>query len=136
MLDVKNLIQAMLLAWPLIGIFILGVGIYSMKGGWLALFWQAVSRGGWAAVGFIIFILIAVVVSFNELFTNFHRIFFSGDTWLIPFLRFPDSPFPHDVLAGRVYCDGRSGFTGWCRCGFGGKQAGKRVDFIWNFGEV
>lgn len=82
MLDVKNLVQAMLIAWPLIGIIILGSGVVSMRGGWLAQFWLAVSRGGWAAVGLIFAILAAVLVSFNALFTGFHRIFFSGDTWL------------------------------------------------------
>jgi integral membrane protein (TIGR01906 family) len=113
MLDVKNLIQAMLLAWPLVGIVILGVGIYSMKGGWLALFWQAVSRGGWAAVGFIVFILIGVLVSFNDLFTNFHRIFFSGDTWLFLFsdslIRLFPMPFWQDafiVMGGLVLLGG------------------------------
>ncbi|MEI8131397.1 MAG: TIGR01906 family membrane protein [Leptolinea sp.] len=114
MLDVKNLVQAMLIVWPLIGIFIFGVGLISMKGGWLALFWQAVSRGGWAAVGLIITILIAVVVSFNALFTSFHRIFFSGDTWLFLYsdslIRLFPIPFWQDafivmgilVLAGGV----------------------------------
>ncbi len=82
MLDVKNLVQAMLIAWPLIGIVILGFGLLSMRGGWSTQFWLAVSRGGWAAVGLIAVILLAVLVSFNALFTGFHRIFFSGDTWL------------------------------------------------------
>lgn len=82
MQDVKNLVQVMLIVWPLIGIFILCVGVVSMRSGWLADFWLAVSRGGWTAVGLIAAILIAVMVSFNALFTGFHRIFFSGDTWL------------------------------------------------------
>lgn len=82
MLDVKNLVQAMLISWPLIGIFILLVGIAAMRGGWSALFWQAIGRGGWASVGLIVALLFSVLVSFNALFTGFHRIFFSGDTWL------------------------------------------------------
>jgi integral membrane protein (TIGR01906 family) len=82
MLDVKNLIQLMLLVWPLIGIVIVGIGLMAMQGGWLALYWQSIGRGGWAAVGLIVTILVAVLVSFNALFTGFHRIFFSGDTWL------------------------------------------------------
>jgi integral membrane protein (TIGR01906 family) len=102
MLDVKNLVQAMLIAWPLIGIAILGVGLISMKGGWLALFWQAVGRGGLAAVGLIVAILIAVLVSFNELFTGFHKIFFTGDTWLFLFsdslIRLFPMPFWQDAF--------------------------------------
>ncbi len=85
MLDVKNLIQLMLIVWPLIGIVILVTGVISMRIGWLPQFWLAVSRGGWAAVGLIAAILVAVVISFNALFTGFHRIFFSGDTWLFQY---------------------------------------------------
>jgi integral membrane protein (TIGR01906 family) len=85
MLDVKNLVQVMLIVWPLIGIFIVGVGLISMKGGWLALFWHSISRGGWSSVGIIAAILVAVLVSFSALFTSFHRLFFSGDTWLFLF---------------------------------------------------
>jgi len=102
MLDVKNLVQVMLIIWPLIGIFIVGIGLISMKSGWLALFWQAVSRGGWAAVGLIVTILIAVLVSFNALFTGFHKIFFSGDTWLFLFsdslIRLFPMPFWQDAF--------------------------------------
>jgi len=102
MLDVKNLVQTLLIVWPLIGIFIIGVGFMSMRGGWLALFWLAVSQGGWAAVGLIITVLIAVVVSFNALFTSFHRIFFSGDTWLFLYsdslIRLFPMPFWQDAF--------------------------------------
>ncbi|HEX7555920.1 MAG TPA: DUF1461 domain-containing protein, partial [Leptolinea sp.] len=82
MLDVKNLVQSMLIAWPLIGIVILITGVVSMRDGWLPRFWLAISRGGWASVGLIAAILVAIMISFNALFTGFHRIFFSGDTWL------------------------------------------------------
>lgn len=85
MLDVKNLVQIMLIIWPLIGIAILGMGVLSMREGWLSQFWLAISRGGWAAVGLILAVLFGVLVSFNALFTGFHRIFFSGDTWLFLF---------------------------------------------------
>ena len=102
MLDVKKLVQVMLIIWPLIGIFILGAGVLAMRGGWLPHFWQAVSRGGWAAVGLILAILVAVMVSFNALFTGFHRIFFSGDTWLFQYsdtlIRLFPMPFWQDAF--------------------------------------
>ncbi|NMB55361.1 MAG: TIGR01906 family membrane protein [Leptolinea sp.] len=102
MLDVKKLVQLMLIIWPLIGIFILGAGVLAMRGGWLPHFWQAVSRGGWAAVGLILAILVAVMVSFNALFTGFHRIFFSGDTWLFQYsdtlIRLFPMPFWQDAF--------------------------------------
>jgi integral membrane protein (TIGR01906 family) len=45
-------------------------------------FGRAFARGGWLTLGIIGAILIAIVVSFDWLFTAFHRIFFTGDTWL------------------------------------------------------
>jgi integral membrane protein (TIGR01906 family) len=120
MLDVKNLIQLMLIVWPLIGIAVLGIGLLAMRGGWLALFWQAVGRGGWSAVGLIAAILVAVLVSFNALFTGFHKIFFSGDTWLFLFtdslIRLFPLPFWQDafiVMGGLVLLGGVGlGFAG------------------------
>jgi integral membrane protein (TIGR01906 family) len=113
MLDVKNLVQAMLIAWPLIGIVILCTGVVSMRGGWLDQFWLAVSRGGWAAVGLIVAILAAVMVSFTTLFTAFHRIFFSGDTWLFLYtdslIRLFPMPYWQDafiVMGGLVLLGG------------------------------
>lgn len=44
--------------------------------------WNAFHKGGWITLGIIASILFAVVVSFNALFTAFHKVFFVGDTWL------------------------------------------------------
>ncbi len=102
MLDVKNLVQLMLILWPAIGIVIMGLGVMAMRGGWIHEFWLAVSRGGWAAVWFIVAILAAVLISFNALFTGFHRIFFTGDTWLFLYsdtlIRLFPMPFWQDAF--------------------------------------
>lgn len=102
MLDVKNLVQLMLILWPTIGIVIMGLGVMAMRGGWIHEFWLAVSRGGWAAVWFIVAILAAVLISFNALFTGFHRIFFTGDTWLFLYsdtlIRLFPMPFWQDAF--------------------------------------
>jgi len=80
--DVKMVVQGMLAAW-LVGLaVVLAAGIWAWKGGWLKLFKQALSRGGWITIGLILAILAAVVTSFDWLFTSFHKIFFQGDTWL------------------------------------------------------
>lgn len=42
---------------------------------------RAYYHGGWALVGFILSILFLVAVSFNNLFTWFHQIFFESGTW-------------------------------------------------------
>jgi integral membrane protein (TIGR01906 family) len=82
MLDVKNLTQAVLQVWYLvIALFAFGVLLFS-KSRELWRVWQAVRQGGWLTIGLVAAILLGVLLSFNELFTAFHRIFFSGDTWL------------------------------------------------------
>jgi len=47
--------------------------------------WAAASKGGWLTLGLIGAILAAVVISFDALFTAFHKVFFVGDTWLFYF---------------------------------------------------
>ncbi len=126
MLDVKNLVQLMLILWPTIGIVIMSLGVMAMRGGWIHEFWLAVSRGGWAAVWFILAVLVAVLVSFNALFTGFHRIFFSGDTWLFLYsdtlIRLFPMPFWQDAftLMGAMVLLGGF-FLGF----FGKRQASK-----------
>lgn len=82
MLDVKNLIQIMLKVW--LGMFIaLALAlIWAWRGNWVPEFGRAYARGGWLTLGIIGAILIAILVSFDWLFTAFHRIFFQGDSWL------------------------------------------------------
>ncbi|MDT8897567.1 MAG: TIGR01906 family membrane protein [Thermanaerothrix sp.] len=82
MVDVKNLVQLMLHVWTALIIFYGVVGIWFWRTHQGSAFWRALSRGGWLTLGLILLILIGVVVSFNWLFTAFHRLFFEGDTWL------------------------------------------------------
>ena len=126
MLDVKNLVQFMLIAWPLIGIAILGIGLFAMRAGWQREYWLAVSRGGWAAVWFIIAVLAGVAVSFNALFTGFHRIFFSGDTWLFLYTDTLIRLFPMDFWRDAFIVMGVLMLTGGLALGFLGRsQANK-----------
>ncbi len=60
-------------------------GIWSKRAGRSKEFLFAISLGGWITAGFIIMILVYLAFNFNSLFTNFHRIFFEGDTWLFKF---------------------------------------------------
>jgi integral membrane protein (TIGR01906 family) len=82
MLDVKNLIQAMFLVWwiLLVGLVLVGLASWRLKG--LRYYWKAISNGGWLTIALIVAIMIFVVLSFDSLFTDFHLLFFSGDTWL------------------------------------------------------
>lgn len=82
MLDVKLLIKSSIVAWMLIGVFVILMRFVFM---WLktsALFWKSVALGGWISIGLIVAILIGGAVNFDQLFTVFHEIFFKGNTWL------------------------------------------------------
>ncbi len=82
MVDVKNLVQTMISAWFIISGLLILTALFAYRGRWIKDFWLAVSRGGWSTIAIIVLILAAVAISFNALFTGFHRIFFTGDTWL------------------------------------------------------
>jgi integral membrane protein (TIGR01906 family) len=82
MLDVKILVQQMITAWYLLtGVLLVG-GVIAWRTGRLRDFRRALARGGKWTIGAILVILIGVAVSFNGLFTAFHQLFFTGDTWL------------------------------------------------------
>lgn len=82
MLDVKILVQQMIRAWGILGIFIFLTGVWAWRGRWLAEYWLTLSRAGWAILIVIGLILAGVMIGFSSLFTGFHLIFFEGDTWL------------------------------------------------------
>jgi integral membrane protein (TIGR01906 family) len=82
MVDVKNLVQAMIKAWWILLAALIGLGIWAWRSSWLSYFWYGVSRGGWATIGMIVAILVATAISFEGLFTEFHRIFFTGSSWI------------------------------------------------------
>lgn len=82
MQDVKILIQNAFLGWGILGILLILAGVISWQQKNLNPYFMALSRGGWATLVIIGLILVGVVVGFNGLFTDFHRIFFTGDTWL------------------------------------------------------
>lgn len=82
MVDVKNLVQSAFTAWWIMLGCMVVLGFWAWRGNWMPDFVKAFSRGGWITVGLIVAILMGVTISFDTLFTDFHRIFFTGDTWL------------------------------------------------------
>lgn len=82
MLDVKNLTLVTLRVWYLvIALFTFGFLIF-WKSAEHQRIYQTMHQGGWLTIGLVSAILLGVLLCFNALFTAFHRIFFSGDTWL------------------------------------------------------
>ncbi len=82
MFDVKILVQKMLAAWWILVAALVGLAIFAWRAHWIESYLHALGNGGRLAIGLIIFILAAVAISFSALFTAFHKIFFSGDSWI------------------------------------------------------
>lgn len=82
MLDVQFLIRYAMIAWIILGIFLLTSRFLFWRWKQFQVYFRALSTGGWLAVGLIVAVLAGVMIDFDGLFTAFHRVFFSGDTWL------------------------------------------------------
>lgn len=82
MVDVKHVVRTSLTVWyALIG-FSLAASIWLIvmrQGIWLV---RALRWGGWVTLFLILGMLVAIALSFNQLFDAFHRIFFTEGTWL------------------------------------------------------
>lgn len=85
MVDVKVLLDQTLLIFYILLIVYAGIILWAYLKKQQRLVWKSLSNGGWLTIGLIGLVLAAVVISFNALFTAFHRVFFTGDTWLFYF---------------------------------------------------
>jgi integral membrane protein (TIGR01906 family) len=107
MWDVKVLLQKMIFTWSVLGIVLVLAGVIAWRLKQLKAYFAALSRGGWLTLIVIALILAGVALSFDWLFTEFHRIFFTGDTWLFlysdTFIRlFPMQFWQDAFIAGGV----------------------------------
>ncbi len=82
MLDVKILLRQTLRLFYIFLILYVLIIIWAKTKNQMHLIWGAASKGGWLTIGLIGAILAAVMISFDALFTAFHKLFFTGDTWL------------------------------------------------------
>ncbi len=82
MWDVQRLFQLMVRVWIGLTIFLIAAGVLAWRLKWLPAYWKAISTGGFITLGLIGLILVGVFAGFSGLFTGFHRLFFSGDSWL------------------------------------------------------
>jgi len=81
MADVKSVVTGMRIALMVSMVLILVINLVAFKGGWLKKIYRGYARGGWMTVGLIAAILLFVLLSFDQLFTWFHQIFFESGTW-------------------------------------------------------
>lgn len=80
--DVKELTQAVMNVWIILLAGLVIVGVLAWRFGRWDAMRAGLARGGQFTVGLIVLVLVFVALSFNALFTGFHRVFFEGDTWL------------------------------------------------------
>jgi len=92
MADVKRVTKAALNIWYVTLALSLGLGIWSRLGHWEQAYRQSLMRGGWLMVGLAVAVGLVVLVGilinpevFWNFFVGFHRLFFTGDTWLFLF---------------------------------------------------
>ena len=81
MADVKAVVTGMRVALAVCVITLLICTGLILKNGQRDLIIKAFNAGGWGVVGLIAAILLFVVISFNQLFTWFHMLFFTEGTW-------------------------------------------------------
>jgi integral membrane protein (TIGR01906 family) len=82
MADVKTLVQTTLQLWVVALVVLVLLALLAVWRKWGREYLVGLSRGGWLTVGVIVLILAGVGISFDWLFTEFHHLFFTGDSWL------------------------------------------------------
>lgn len=82
MVDVKTLVQKMIVAWEILLVVLVGLLIWAALGKWLRVYVHGLANGGKLTIGLVILILAGVAISFQGLFTAFHEVFFTGNSWL------------------------------------------------------
>lgn len=102
MVDVKNLYSSALNVWYGLTIFLGAIAIWCKQTGRWSGFRSALSLGGWATIGLILMGGLLLAIDFDWLFTQFHHIFFTGDTWLFytsdTLIRLYPMPFWRDAF--------------------------------------
>ena len=82
MQDVKQVVTGMRIALAVGMVGLLAATFFADRKGLKVDVLAAYQRGAWALLGLIFAILLFVALSFNQLFTWFHKIFFESGTWM------------------------------------------------------
>jgi integral membrane protein (TIGR01906 family) len=90
--DVKVVTQGFLKAWYSAVLIMVLIGLWAWRGKWIAYFVQGLRRGGWLTLGLGVAVgLIATLGTsgsgdlFWQFFSDFHGLFFKGNTWLFAY---------------------------------------------------
>lgn len=80
--DVKIVLKGVLkVFWVAVSLIILGA-VFAHFQTWWDDYKRSLSRGGWLTTVLLGAVLVLSLVSFQALFTNFHLIFFEGNSWI------------------------------------------------------
>lgn len=122
MVDVKNVVQAALIAWyiSLIGIFLLG--IWAFWGDMWNEYKRGLSLGGWLTVILIALTLLVVLIGFSLFFVFFHQIFFEAGTWVFRFSDTLIRLFPERFWRDTFLAVGIISLTGGLLLAFGFRE--------------
>jgi integral membrane protein (TIGR01906 family) len=100
--DVKGVVQPVLWIGYAVWFLMLGIAIWARWGGWWPEYIKGIRRGGWITVGLVVVLGILAGTSFWQFFTDFHELFFKGNTWLFEFsdtlIRLFPLPFWEDAF--------------------------------------
>lgn len=81
MQDVKAVVTGMRVALAVCMVVLLAATFFVVRKGSKAAVLSFYRRGAWALMGLILAVLLFVALSFNNLFTWFHQVFFASGTW-------------------------------------------------------
>ncbi|HUN23501.1 MAG TPA: TIGR01906 family membrane protein [Anaerolineales bacterium] len=86
MLDVKNVVQATLSVWYIaIGLLVILAYFLSRTSATRADLRWGLQSGSLLLASLLIGIMLYIAINFYSFFTDFHKIFFAGDTWIFSF---------------------------------------------------
>lgn len=80
--DVKVLMNLGVQVWVICLAIFVGVMLWAWQKNWLAIWMNMVSWGGMITIGLMFALGAGIAFGFDALFTQFHHLFFDGDSWL------------------------------------------------------
>jgi integral membrane protein (TIGR01906 family) len=84
MVDVKNVVQDVLVVWYVSLGGLIGLGLWAWRGEWGQDYRRGLARGGLLTMVVIGTIILLVLLAFGFFFVLFHEIFFPPGTWVFP----------------------------------------------------
>ena len=82
LIDVQKLTKAALTIWSILSLTLVCTIFLASRHNLIGRLLSAIRSGCIGLLGFVVITVTAIILDFNALFTAFHKIFFTGDSWL------------------------------------------------------